>query len=256
MEKHLLRILKKIIEKCYLFVPKGISVHSQRVTKVYSLRKKFKKIIFFSVHINTNVVCNLFFDVISKKNKNTSVDKDLISNKKVENPKTHIMKSSKDSVILTDITFNHLLEEPTFDLGMIKHKYFSTSSSHPSHKKFFYQILKSHPKITLCKKKSKFEFYNQIAKALRKKCRRYVVFGDMRGLFPKVMEIAVRYMDSIDKMTCEACGKFLRFNKKSFGVKVEEDIDEPPTVEYPVLNHGVKFYHFSCCPDDIKSKIF
>lgn len=95
-----------------------------------------------------------------------------------------------------------------------------------------------------------------MAKALRKKCRKYVLYGDMRGLFPKMLDIAVRFMENVENMECEECGKFVRFNKKEVGTERNEGIEDMPRVEYPVLNHGVKFYHMNCCPDGIKSKIF
>lgn len=168
------------------------------------------------------------------------------------------IKGSKDSIILTDITFNHLLENPNLTIQNLQSQYYLMSKQHPSHKQFF-NTLKNNPKISLRKKISSFDIYNQMAKALRKKCKRYVMYADMRSLFSKVFDIAIRYMDSIDKnkMVCggKNCGKFLKFNPRKMGESEVEEIDGLPVVEYPVLNHGYDFFHYDCCPQEIRDKI-
>lgn len=211
------------------------------------------------VHTSTNIVCNLFFDIIpaaSSTKANKCQDKISESSAQKQTPsRKGSSKSSKDSVVLTDITFNHFLEDPNFDIVTLKHQYHFSSSPINSYKKFV-ATLKNNSRVSLKKKISKFDLYNQISKALRKKCRKYIIFGDMRGLFPKVLDIALRYMENVDKMECDICKKFLKFNKKHAGQSESETIEEMPTVEYPVLNHGLKFYHQNCCPEEIRNKIF
>jgi hypothetical protein len=111
------------------------------------------------------------------------------------------------------------------------------------------QAFKLKPSICLKPKISKYAFYNSISKAIKKKYKKYILFGEVRSLFPKILEICIRYMDSIDKMKCSQCGRFARIVKREgvSGRKME--------VDYCVLNHGNDFYHESCIPEDIKSKI-
>jgi hypothetical protein len=91
--------------------------------------------------------------------------------------------------------------------------------------------------------------YNSIAKAIKKKYKKYILYGEVRSLFPKILDVCLRYMESIDKMKCFQCGRFAKMVRRESGIgrKIE--------IEYCVLNHGVDFYHESCIPEEIKNKI-
>lgn len=115
--------MKKIIEKCYIFIPKVQAEGSKCVQKVYSI-----------VHTSSFTVCNLFFDVVPPKqsvttdavkmNDNEGQNHNYIEGDDNQNQSNY---SYDSSCILHDITFNHLHESETHNLASLRTEYFSTS---------------------------------------------------------------------------------------------------------------------------------
>jgi hypothetical protein len=132
--------------------------------------------------------------------------------------------------------------------------YYSTSTAYPSYKALL-QHFRKNSSITLAKKISKFSILNQITKALKLKYKKYMLFGEMRLIVPKILDIALRYMENYGHLKCEACQRFVKF-RRSEGNKLDKfGLRKRVEVEYPVLNHGNHFYHEECCPDSIKYKV-
>lgn len=201
------------------------------------------------VHTSSYTVCNLFFDVVPLKSSKTERQnqRNNPSNAPAQ-ASVHFGQDYESSCILHDITFNHIHESETHDLHTLKKEYFSTSQRVPTYKDIL-QAFKLKPSICLKPKISKFAFYNAISKAIKKKYKKYIQYGEVRALFPKILEICVRYMENIDQMKCSQCGRFARIVKRegAAGRKME--------VDYCVLNHGNDFYHETCIPESIKHKI-
>lgn len=69
------------------------------------------------------------------------------------------------------------------------------------------------------------------------------MYGEVKYVFQRILEISHRYMHNLDKLKCSQCGKFAKFERRSTpsGTKVE--------VDYCVLSQGNEdFYHESCLP--------
>ena len=165
-------------------------------------------------------------------------------------PKQLKMVVPQGSLSLYDISFHHLLEDPDIDPKSFRKNYFTNTTGWPSHKRLT-QTLRTNPRICLKKKSSKFGFYNQLTKAVKRKYRKYIEIGELKTLMPKILEISIRYFENLDDLKCSVCGKYLKVVRE----KDKDGVTTRTRIQYPLLNHGNLFYHEDCCPESIKSKL-
>lgn len=209
--------------------------------KVYSL-----------IHTPSSTVINLFFDVYrgasARQRETGSSSHQKNPNSGGEAVRSAVQEDSEQdwNYTLHDITFHHLQEEDKYSHADLKKQFLSISTKNTEEELLKSFSLKSG--IALQCRISKFGLYSSISKAIKKKYQKYILYGEVRHVFQRILEICHRYMLNLDKMKCSQCGRFAKFERRATasGTRVE--------VDYCVLNHGEDFYHESCLPSHIAAK--